>query len=93
MKLTLGVKSTLFFFFTILILAILSMFETYFVRMPITIERILSIVLLVVPGVIGIIYGLRGMMRKEPKVWIAVLGVLLNGLSVTFHIFLLSFAG
>lgn len=93
MKLTFGVKSTLLFLTTVLILVLLSMFETYFIRAPIMMERIMSIVLLVLPGVIGIVYGVMGIVRKEPKMWIAVLGVLLNGLSVMFYIFLLSFAG
>jgi len=31
--------------------------------------------------------------RKESKLWVGVLGTLLNGLFALFHLFILSFAG
>jgi hypothetical protein len=56
-------------------------------------ERTISFLLLVLPGIIGVILGIIGIVRKEPRVWIAYLGVVFNTLFALFHLFVLSFAG
>jgi hypothetical protein len=56
-------------------------------------ERIISALFLVVPGIIGVILGIMSLTRKESRPWVAILGVLLNGAFALFHIFVLSFAG
>jgi len=58
-----------------------------------TSERLLSLLLLVIPGIIGVVYGVLGIVRKESKIWIAYLGILLNVLFALFHLFVVSFAG
>jgi hypothetical protein len=58
-----------------------------------TAERLLSLLLLVFPGVIGTVFGILSLIRKELKPWMAVLGILLNALFALFHIFVISFAG
>jgi hypothetical protein len=54
---------------------------------------LVSFVLLVLPGIIGIILGVLAVVRKESKRWIAVLGILLNTLFALFHLLVISFAG
>lgn len=89
----LGIKSILLFVLSFIFLILLTLFETSLAGLAITTERIISLLLLVLPGVIGIVYGVLGVVRKEPKMWIATLGILLNALFVLFHLFVISFAG
>jgi len=93
MKPTLGTKSLIIFGISFVILVALTLFESLLSGLPLTVERIIAFLLLVLPAVIGVILGVMSLMRKEPRSWVAILGVLLNGLSALFHIFLLSFAG
>ena len=93
MNLTLGVKSILLFALSFVFLILLTLFETSLAGLAITTERMISLLLLVLPGTIGIVYGVLGVVRKESKMWIAILGILLNALFVLFHLFVISFAG
>jgi hypothetical protein len=93
MKLSLGMKSMLLFVLSIVFLILLTLFETSLVGLAMTTERIISLLLLVLPGVIGVVYGALGIVRKESKTWIAYLGILLNALFALFQLFVISFAG
>ena len=93
MNLSLGVKSILLFVLSVIFLLLLTLFESSLSRLSITAERVISLLLLVVPGVAGVIYGVLSIARKESKRWIAILGVLLNGLFALFQLFVISFAG
>jgi len=93
MKLSLGMKSILLFVLAIVFLILLTLFETSLAGLAMTTERIISLLLLVLPGVIGVVYGVLSIVRKEPKTWIAYLGILLNALFVLFQLFVISFAG
>ncbi len=53
----------------------------------------ISLLLLVLPAVIGVVFGILSIVRKESSRWIGILGILLNTLFAGFHLFLLSFAG
>jgi len=90
---SLGVKSILLFVLSIVFLILLTLFETALVGLPITAERIISLLLLVLPGIVGIVYGFLGIIQKESKTWIAYLGILLNTLFALFQLFVISFAG
>ena len=92
MKLSLGAKSIVLFALSILFLVLLTVFESSLSALSLTAERAISAFLLVLPAVIGIVFGIRGIIGKEPKPWVAILGVLLNTLFALFFIFLLSFA-
>ena len=74
-------------------LVLLTLFESSLVGLSTTTERVISFLLLVLPGIIGIMFGILGVTRKESKRWIAYIGILLNTLFVLFHLFVLSFAG
>lgn len=93
MKLSLGVKSMFLFVLSIMFLILLTLFETALVGLTITTERMISLLLLVLPGIIGVIYGILGVVRKESKMWIAYLGILLNVVFALFQLFVISFAG
>ncbi len=93
MNLSLGMKSIALFIITIIILVLLTLFESFLAGLSPTMERILSAVLLVLPALAGVILGVMSLTRKESKPWVAVIGIALNGLSALFHVFLLSFAG
>lgn len=93
MNLSLGVKSLLLFVLSVVFLVLLTLFESSLTALPVIVERILSILLLVLPGGIGIILGVMGIVRKESRRWIAYLGILFNAIFALFHLFVLSFAG
>ena len=93
MNLSLGVKSILLFVLSIVFLVLLTLFETALVGLTITTERIISLLLLVLPGLVGVVYGILGVVRKESRVWVAYLGVVLNALFALFQLLVISFAG
>ena len=59
MKQSFGAKSILLFVLSVLFLFLLTLFESSLVALSIAAERIISLVLLVLPGVIGVAYGVR----------------------------------
>ncbi len=93
MKMSLGAKSLAVFAVSVLFLILLTLFESSLRGLSITGERILSVLLLVVPALIGVVFGVLGILRKESGLWMSALGILLNALFALFHIFVISFAG
>ena len=93
MKMSLGAKSVALFVLSIVFLVLLTLFESLLSGISLTAERVISALLLVLPGVIGIVYGILSLRRKEPRVWVAILGVILNALFVLFQTAVLFFAG
>jgi hypothetical protein len=93
MNLKLSTLSILFFFLSVLFLLLLTQFESSLAGLSLTEERILSLLLLVVPALVGIVFGVLSILRKESRRWLGILGTLLNALFALFHLFLLSFAG
>lgn len=93
LKMTFGAKSLVLFVLSVLILVLLTLFESSLSGMLPTTERVISALLLILPGIVGIIFGVMSILRKEPRVWVAILGVILNALFALFHFAVLSFAG
>ncbi len=93
MKFSSGAKSLSLFVLSMVSLLLLTLFENSLSSLSVTAERMLSFLLLVLPGLIGVVFGVMGVVRKESKVWMAYVGILLNALFVLFYVFLLSFAG
>lgn len=93
MQLTLGTKSILLFGLACVFLLLLTLFEGMLSGMTAAGERILSFLLLVLPGIVGVILGIVSYARREPKRWLAALSILLNALFALFHAFVLAFAG
>ena len=93
MKFKLGAISLVLFLLSVLFLTLMTLFESTLTGFSLTGERILSLLLLVVPAVIGVVCGLLSIARNESRTWVGILGTVLNGLFALFHLFLLSFAG
>jgi hypothetical protein len=93
MKLSLGVKSLSLFLVSVLFLLLLTLFESSLTGLSLTAERTISLLLLVLPAMMGIIFGMLSVVRKESSRWIGIIGILLNTIFAGFHLFLLSFAG
>jgi len=93
MNLSLGVRSILLFVLSVVFLVLLTLFETALVVLTIPTERMISLLLFVLPGLVGVVYGILGIVRKESRVWVAYLGVALNALFALFQLLVISFAG
>ena len=93
MNSSLGAKSIFFFILSVLLLIPLTLFESSLAGLSLSAEKMLSLLLLVLPAVIGAVFGVLSIVRKESSRWIGILGILLNTLFAVFHLFLLSFAG
>jgi len=92
-NLSLGAKAIALFGLSVLFLVLLTLFESLLSGTSLTAEKAISALLLVLPGVIGVAFGILSIFRKESRLWMAILGILLNGLFALFHIFVISFAG
>jgi hypothetical protein len=93
MTLSLGAKSIILFVLSALFLILLTLFESSLAGLSLAVEKILSLLLLVLPAVIGVVFGVLSFTRKESRPGLDIFGILLNGLFALFHLFLLSFAG
>ena len=93
MNLSLGAKAIALFGLSVLFLVLLTLFESLLSGTSLTAEKAISALLLVLPGVIGVAFGILSIIRKESRLWMAILGILLNALFALFHIFVISFAG
>jgi hypothetical protein len=93
MKWSFAAASLALFVVSILFLFLLTLFESSLTNMSVAAERLVSAILLVLPGVIGVILGVMSVLRKEAKRWMALLGILLNALFALFHVVVLAFAG
>ena len=93
MKRNLATGSLLFFGLSMLLLLGMTEFESALVDMSLGMERVITVLLLVVPAVIGTILGVMSIARNEGRTGRAIAGIILNGLFAIFHLLLTFFAG
>lgn len=93
MKRNLASGSLLWFGLSILLLGTLTLFEPALTGLSLPAERIVTFLLLVLPAGVGLVLGILGLLRKEGRMWLAIAGILLNGLFALFHSLILLFAG
>lgn len=93
MKQSLAAGSLLVFGLTVLILLGLTLFESAFVALSIDAERVLTVLLLVVPAAIGAALGVMSIARGEGRRWMAIVGIIVNALFALFFLLLTFFAG
>lgn len=93
MKLDLAGKSLLLLGVSVVFLIALTLFESALAGVSLNGERAITFLLLVLPAVVGVLYGVMSLIRKEGKVWLAVVGALLNALFALFHLAIILFAG
>lgn len=93
MRLNLATGSLLFFSLSVLLLLGLTEFESALIGLSPRLERVITVLLLVVPAVIGTVLGVMSLARKEGRTGRAMTGIILNGLFALFHLSLTFFAG
>ncbi len=93
MKWSLAAKSLSLFVVSVLVLTLLTLFESLLIDMSRAAERLLSAMLLILPGILGVVLGALSLRRNEQKPGMAIVGITLNALSALFHMFVLIFAG
>jgi hypothetical protein len=93
MKPNLASTSILLFLVSLSMLWILTLFESFLSGLTTGMERLISALILVLPAIAGVVFGILSLRRNEPKPWIAIAGILLNGAFAIFNLLVLSFAG
>ena len=93
MKPSLATGSLLLFGLSVLFLLGLTTFESAFAGLSIDAERVLTVLLLVVPAAIGAVLGIMSLTRREGRTWMAIVGIILNALFALFFLLLTFFAG
>ena len=83
----------LLFLVSLAMLWILTLFESFLSGLTTSVERLLSALILVLPAAVGVVFGILSLRRREPKPWIAIAGILLNGAFALFNILVLGFSG
>jgi hypothetical protein len=93
MKPNFASTSILLFIVSLAMLWILTLFESFLSGLTTNMERLVSALVLVVPASVGVVFGILSLRRQEPKPWIAIAGILLNGVFAIFNLLVLAFAG
>ena len=88
-----ALTSILMFILSLAMLGILTLFESYLTGLTMSMERLISALVLILPAAAGVVFGILSLQRKEPKSWIAIAGILLNGGFAIFNALVLAFAG
>ena len=71
----------------------LTLLESLLVGTSLVAQRAITFVLLVLPATIGVIFGIMSIVRKEGKVWLAILSIILNTVFALFNFMIVLFAG
>ena len=84
-----------FFLFGLSVLLWLAMtaFESSLVGISFAIQRLLSLLLLVLPTGIGVILGILSLARKEGLAGLAITSIILNAIFALFFLMIILFAG
>lgn len=93
MKRNFASTSILMFIISLAMLWVLTLFESFLSGLTPAMERLVSVLTLVLPAAVGVVFGVLSLRRKEPKPWITIAGILLNGAFALFNVLVLSFAG
>ena len=93
MKLILAGKSLSLFGLSIILLIALTLFESTLVRTSLNVERLITFLLFVLPAGAGTVLGVMSLVRREGWMWMAVIGIVMNGLFALFHLMVVLFAG
>jgi len=93
MKRNLASTSILMFIISLAMLWVLTLVESFLSGLTTTMERLVSALVLVLPAGVGVVFGILSLRQREPKPWIAIAGILLNGAFAIFNVLVLAFAG
>jgi len=78
---------------SLLLLAALTVFESALAGVSPGVQRLLTLLVLVLPAGTGAGLGVMSLMRREGKAWQALTGVVLNTIFAVFHLAIVLFAG
>jgi hypothetical protein len=78
---------------SLLLLVVLTAFESALTGMPPLMERLATFLMLVLPAAVGAGLGVLSLARAEGRLWMAVSGIVLNTIFALFHLMILLFAG
>jgi hypothetical protein len=62
-------------------------------KVPTNVERLSIVLFAVLPPLLGFIFSIVGLVRKEPRKWLLIIGLIFNLLQSLFFGFLAAFAG
>ena len=93
MKSSLAAGSLVLFGLAVVLLVMLTLFESTLLGMSPEAERIISLLGLVLPAVIGAALGVLSLVRCEGRTGLAIIGIALNTLFALFHLMIVLFAG
>ena len=85
--------SLILFGASVLLLIVLTMFEAALVGASQAMERIITVLALILPAGVGSIFGALSLAHQEGKTWLALAGFILNVSFALFHLAILLFAG
>ena len=89
-----GIISIILMFVPVLFIFLLSfILEPFVGNLPNTIQRLLAVVTLLLPAVLGFIFAIVGLARRERRKWIHIIAMIINLLESLYFGFLVSFAG
>ncbi len=86
-------KSFLLFGLCVLILIGITFSESALGAMSLMMQRLLTLVGLILPAIFGVVFGVQSLTRREGRPWLASAGIVLNGLFAAFHLLIMLFAG
>ena len=93
MRKSLAGISLLLFIIAMILWVLLTVFESALVGMSAGSERLIILLLLILPAGIGAILGIMSLVREEGRTGLAVIGIVLNGVFALFQTAVLLFAG
>ena len=93
MKSSLAVGSLVLFGLAVVLLVMLTLFESTLLGMSPEAERIISLLGLVLPAAIGAALGVMSLARREGRTGLAIAGIVLNTGFALFHLMIVLFAG
>ena len=93
MKRSLASLSLILFGVSVVFLLAWTAFESALIGMSTVAERIVTLLLLVLPAGLGAVLGAMSLMHREGKTGLAIAGILLNTPFALFHLMIVLFAG
>jgi hypothetical protein len=93
LKLSLAEKSILLLVSSIVALVVLTILDSQLAVLSFGMQRLITLMLLILPPTIGSAFGVASLVRKEGRTWLAVTGMVLNTLFAFFHMMIIMFAG
>lgn len=93
MKLSLAGRSLLLFGASIVLLIAFTLFESSMAKTSLQVERLITLLLFVLPAGAGVVLGVMSLVRREGRAWLAVIGVVMNAVFALFHLMIVIAAG